>query len=102
MFCISPKAGKTSGEMQNLSAIYASFSANGGCQVCHPGCGRGYPPTYLGVMVNAVCGDGTINYGFQRFPYTKVLAIRTMSAKTPPAVTCAPAPGPFITIGRVE
>jgi hypothetical protein len=41
MFCISPKVGKTSGEMQNLSAIFAFFTANGGCQAYHPGVGRG-------------------------------------------------------------
>jgi hypothetical protein len=45
MFCISPKAGKTSGEMQNLSAIYAFFTTNGGYlwflgQVYHPGVGE--------------------------------------------------------------
>jgi hypothetical protein len=28
-------------EMQNLSAIYAFFSANGSCRVCHTGVGRG-------------------------------------------------------------
>jgi len=82
--------------MQNLYAIYASFSVNGGCQVYHPGAGRvspqvafwsgrkmvmtiragldchaleislqqlpaGIPAQHLGVIVSAVCGNGTIN-----------------------------------------
>jgi len=29
------------GEMQSLFVIFASFAANGGCQVCHTGVGRG-------------------------------------------------------------
>jgi hypothetical protein len=37
------EAGKSilHGEMQNLSAVFASFTANGGCQVYHPGVGWG-------------------------------------------------------------
>ena len=84
--------------MQSLFVIYASFIANGGCQVCHTGAGRGamraasacdskgqakacvqqghdrelpewVPASYLCVIVSAVCVKRTINLWFNEFDY---------------------------------